>query len=406
MKYICSILLCIVICHSSCKTDDPKSTDGDIIEIDILAAMDDQRPFPLSRIVDSVEIIPLESSVDSYLVNTLSTFVGERHILLACNFQNKVYLFNRDGSFNRNIGRIGKGPGEFLSLSYCIFDSSQEHIIILDQKSQKLIKYSVENDLIKEVKVSENISTLFVDRMCEIDDKHFALIVRRPVVPVEDFHSILIFDFDLNQVGRQLPRTNDESLCLPKLSYHHFSRGSSGTLFYEAVFDTVYLINSSGPAKPLYHLKISENHLQFDDFRLRSQVPWKSRATVWSVYELDNYLFIPATNCMNSFLVVYDKKTRETYSVNSTINCQDGGKFSFENDIYGLEPVRLYFNQPKDGINTFFFRPQYEIAQNLIDIDCLRKQKASLPYLRDSLADMMETMTGNENVVFQIMHFK
>ncbi|MCX6259127.1 MAG: 6-bladed beta-propeller [Bacteroidia bacterium] len=406
MNRICLfVLFSLLVLNSSCSTPHSKSSQSDIIEIDILAAMKDQRPFPLSRIVDDMEIVPLENSIDSYFVNALSTVIGKQHILLACDFQNKVYLFNRNGSFVRNIGWLGEGPGEFLSLSYCIFDAKQEHIIILDQKGQKLIKYSVENEFIKEIKLPRNLERRIYDRLCEIDENRFALIVRRPMVPVNDFYSIEVFDFDLNHAGSQLPRVNNDSLCLPMLSYHEFTRGSSGTLFYEAVFDTVYRISSTGRARPLYHLKISDNHLKLEDFRLRSQVPWKSRAMVWGVYELKNFLFIPASDCMNPFLVVYDKKTKETYSVSQTVNCATG-KFSLENDIYGLEPVRLYFAQPKDGLNTFFFRPQVDIAQKEIDINCLRKQPVSRPDLRDKLADMMDSMTGDENAVLLIMHLK
>jgi len=394
----------MVLCFS-CSTPDLKSSKSDVIEIDILGAQGDQRPFPLSKIVNDVEIVPLENSKDSYFVNALSTVIGRKKILLVCNFQNKVYLFNRDGSFDRNIGWLGEGPGEFLSLSNCIFDAKQENIIILDVKGQKLIKYSAGNVFIKETKLPKKLERLFFDRMCEIDENHFALIVRRPMTPVDDFHSVQIFDFDLKLVGSQLPRANNDSLCLPNLSYHEFTRGSSGTLFYEAVFDTVYRISSKGPAKPVYYLKISDNHLKLEDFRLRAQVPWKSRATVWAVYELEDFLFIPASNCMNSFLVVYDKKTKETYSVSQTINCATGN-FSLENNIYGLEPVRLYFTQPKDRINTFFFRPQVDIAQKKIDINCLRKQDVSRPDLRDKLVHMMDSMTGDENAVLLIMHLK
>lgn len=68
---------------------------------------------PLSSIGSSVEYIALESSPESYFSVRRQISLSENYILVADKQLNRVLLFNRDGKFLRQIGKSGKGPGEF-----------------------------------------------------------------------------------------------------------------------------------------------------------------------------------------------------------------------------------------------------------------------------------------------------
>lgn len=58
-----------------------------------------------------------------------------------------ISLFSYDGSFIRNVGHIGRGPGEYLSLCHFDINPEKDLIYILDDMGRKIMVYSYSGEM-------------------------------------------------------------------------------------------------------------------------------------------------------------------------------------------------------------------------------------------------------------------
>jgi len=96
------------------------------------------------------------------------------------------------------LGSHLKGPGEFVKAWLAVLDPFEEYIIVADDGSYMLIKYSVSGEFIKERKMDELKYRSIFDEMRFINDNEFILVPRRPVRTHDGFASMLVYDLDLN----------------------------------------------------------------------------------------------------------------------------------------------------------------------------------------------------------------
>jgi len=82
--------------------------------LDLSSAIAHPENIKLSDFVESITYIPLATTYDVLVDKYPRIFVTKDYIITVT--ANKCFLFNRkDGSFNREIGRTGRGPGEYQS---------------------------------------------------------------------------------------------------------------------------------------------------------------------------------------------------------------------------------------------------------------------------------------------------
>jgi len=87
---------------------------------------------PLSKLVDSWDMVFLETT-DASMLPELHRFAVSENYLCVAGEGKPVKLFKSDGSFISDIGKIGRGPGEYNSTPYQI---------ILEEKSKSIFMTS------------------------------------------------------------------------------------------------------------------------------------------------------------------------------------------------------------------------------------------------------------------------
>ena len=115
------VVLLLVGCEDKnnkeyCKT---LFVDLDSIEADV------------NDVFSKIEIIPLETTDSSFVVYPKEIQIFEDIIYIYDIDRQKVFSFNMDGKFIRNIGRMGNGPGEYSWLSSISIDEKRERIQLL-----------------------------------------------------------------------------------------------------------------------------------------------------------------------------------------------------------------------------------------------------------------------------------
>lgn len=140
MKYLYISLAAgiLLLSANSCKqTAQPESRNPELQSlsenfINISVDRLEEKEFLLSEISENSEWIVLDSPEEA-LINYPSAFaISEQHLLITDIDQFPAKLFARDGRFLREIGTIGKGPEEYLSVvSPYLSDNGKEVWLLL-----------------------------------------------------------------------------------------------------------------------------------------------------------------------------------------------------------------------------------------------------------------------------------
>lgn len=118
------------------------SKDKRIIDLDLAKKM--ETLFLHSTLYKSVKIIPLETNKSCLigLINKLQ--VTDNFILVLDRSKaNSLYVFNKEGHFVRKIGRVGQGPGEYISIADFTVDRENGIVYISDGRLPRIHKYDL-----------------------------------------------------------------------------------------------------------------------------------------------------------------------------------------------------------------------------------------------------------------------
>lgn len=150
MKNILILLLLIINivgCNNKYEVVDASSNDAAMYTIDV----------PLDEIekedlLDNVNYIFLD---EKFLIGSVSRILFfNNKILIHDKIGERIVAFDMAGGYLFHINNKGKGPLEYLKISDFTIDKLNNEIIIYDDRSHKIIRYSIDKDkYIKEIKV-------------------------------------------------------------------------------------------------------------------------------------------------------------------------------------------------------------------------------------------------------------
>ena len=121
-KIFIYITLFACLCLYSCKE---KNIQSEIPEIS--PEYFTEQNYSLSYFSDDIEYIPLDSQV---LIGYTRTIEILDSLIFVSTFSPGLLLYNIDGKFIRQIGRKGKGPGEYEYCNFFAINISNQQIYI------------------------------------------------------------------------------------------------------------------------------------------------------------------------------------------------------------------------------------------------------------------------------------
>jgi len=147
---ILSFALYVVGCHSI--------TSQDFETIHVTENIVDA--ISIDDIFSEYKFVCLEAT-DSSLVGDSRKIVVKNDVIYVLDDQ-KIIQFSIQGGYLRTLDKLGRGPHEYLGIwDFCIFG---DEIIIWDQKSRSLFRYSLDNTYIDSFKLDDFAATI-----CPID---------------------------------------------------------------------------------------------------------------------------------------------------------------------------------------------------------------------------------------------
>jgi len=162
MKKPANCLILCLLCLYSCNTGDP-GNENNVIQLEEI--WNTEESVMLSELAGSIDYIPLQKSTDPGSVlpdpNRINVRMAGDNFLIYGR-ESVVKLFSGKGVFLRSIGGNGRGPGEYMQVGKILVTPDEDGIWIFES-SHKLINYSLEGVLKKELSLDNNVVQVSID---------------------------------------------------------------------------------------------------------------------------------------------------------------------------------------------------------------------------------------------------
>lgn len=135
--FILFILAFLLLTGCKSLSKEPASLEQEITlpyMIDIERNIDNVKELPVSLIANEIEYVPLET-IKNFLLKKIDKLSFTDSFIFVSDF-NKLLQFNRKGKFIRQIGKSGKGPGEYLYVMAFSINEQKSRIYIRDYTSE------------------------------------------------------------------------------------------------------------------------------------------------------------------------------------------------------------------------------------------------------------------------------
>jgi hypothetical protein len=346
-----------------------KRNEFNVIKLDEAFAHKEQ--VNLSRFVDNVHFVPLETSSKTIISQTALVDVSEEYIIVknnlgSMNFQ--ILLFERSsGKFLREISKNGRGPGEYHANSIIPFNQGTKEIYAISAK-REVLAYNLSGKPSRKIKIPE-----FIDP----EIKAFSRIMINPdhmldnnifcgyVINLQGWEKRKIIFFSDSGVIKVIPnRLTFEKSCsclmhFNSIAKEKFYKWNSGLYFLEPYCDTLYQVTKESLI-PRYYFDWGKHN-----------IPYFRQALIFHEGNYDNYFLITDINENNDFIFIrlfFDQKIYTAF-VNKKENkitfCKlsSSGRSGLTDDISGLMEVMphgfteknemVYIIQPADLFKWF-----------------------------------------------------
>ena len=318
-----------------------------IIPVDI----SQNNPLRLSEIADEIFSVELELTDESLLRSdwpARRVLLSENYIIIVQALE--IFVFDKEGRFVRQIGRVGQGPGEFTWLMDITIDESNKHLFITD--GRRIIRYHLNGEYIDEIVRPVQAS------MTEIhySDGHFLLSAQQFGFSEDRGHFMHSVFYRLDNTFQVVDsfdiRTDyfgwPEGLAIPLSSGSSVVRGLEAVYFYErAIPARLTQPTEIVASNTLYRL---ENLKRIPELRLSFRNDGIDRAgnrfiCIHTIFRSSRYVFSIYDNTLtgNRYQFVFDTKTGRGY------NMQDG----FIDDINHIDERILI--RPRITNSEYFY---------------------------------------------------
>ena len=121
------ILVILQFMHFSCGESRQEAVELETIYIDL----DKDNNSDWGNLFTDVEIIPLEFTSESMLVNIEKILLQDGNYLIFDKDRSIVYKFNDEGKFLSKLDKVGNGPGEYQSIYDVIINPYNDNIELM-----------------------------------------------------------------------------------------------------------------------------------------------------------------------------------------------------------------------------------------------------------------------------------
>lgn len=429
------ILFCLLL---SCSNGDKKNnTIGDtqekkITKVNLIDNLDKVvDAFYLSDFVDSIEILPLEiDQKHPFIEDQIDNLQITDKYIFFYSVKSGLLQYRRSGKFIRQIGSVGRGPGEYLLLRNYSINKKMNIIMGYSSWTHDLLMYDFEGKFLR----PENPLFLNTNDYLSVNlfGKYY-LIEQNSFVP-EITDTSHIFNFAITDslfnkakiLTDPTYRTRKAEIFAnrynPNDSWKNFYWGIPPVkkiysdymdfLYYGG--DTIYRINDKLDVAINYIIEKGA-HVPFDELHVRCHpLSYFDHVLVYDFQETAKYLFLDFGYKKYMYKARFNKNNGSVQMLRNDTPIKDiilsgrlysrrrEGKFpSFNNDLCGGSAFIPQWTDEKQWINLY---PAYKLVS--LNLDSLQQVNVKNPDKRDQLVKLIQNMKETDGPVLMIAHLK
>jgi len=261
-----STIIAIIFLVSSCLGRKDSKTNE--IEIDLSVNIDnaETRKLNLSELASDFKMVILETN-EAALLNSPSEFaLNDEYILIVDWDQKPAKLFTTEGKFIRDIGDIGVGPDEYLSVVSPHIDKKDNSIWLLlggnysHPKEGWIYVYNNSGELVNKISTFVRSEDQSANRVLIHNNK----VIKPANVNSKNMIAIKSIDSEKDiKIKNRVPSdyftyTTNTSIVYPFEDNYHLKIGES---------DTIYSLSPEGNVTPI--ATVFTNRFKFDEVKIK-----------------------------------------------------------------------------------------------------------------------------------------
>ncbi|WP_148372095.1 6-bladed beta-propeller [Bacteroides bouchesdurhonensis] len=350
----------------SCHSNSPNDLSPEIPVIDIAKAWDNnnKKVINASELFSNVEYIPLETN-DKYLIDKIPHYyITDKFILIG------GFLFNKKGDFVVKLGKIGQGPGEFISAKDELFNEDRKEFYALDNYTNYIHVYDINNHYLRSIPVPTFRNNFFL-----IDKDQLLITNRRglfSITPESCEYSYIIIGVEK---GDTLYKHTSISLSELKeikhisgVPFDAFWTYNDTMSYYDGIRDTIYALKKGRIDYPRYIVDFGKYK---DLKKIKNTLPADYKMGMYmkiiTIHEYKNYLKLNITYNMEHKTIVYNKTNKSTFVLDNIQKDIDG--------ICGEGSYIWPYDLNKDQINMITSKSGKKIREEDNPIIIIKKER-------------------------------
>lgn len=372
----------VIIILLSCNYDSNRKNEINLLSIE-------NRKLSLSDFADSIKYIPLDGTI---LIKFINKIEIDDSLFIISTSPDGILIFNYDGKLVRKIGKIGRGPSEYLNGVNFTIDKLKNNILVYNGMGN-VLKYDYLGNYLGNFSLPTEIT------IGKIDFYNATLMISYPLITskVKQCSQFLIIDslanIIIDQKNTNYFFTSDALSFTSTLTYYF----KNNVHYWNQYNDTIYQLDNS-LIKKKYILKKGKYKLtpefvsNIKDFK-----NLENFIVIRDILESRKYLFFIYDLFNRQNLTIYNKEAQITFS---TIKL-DNNEFRLINDLDNGVSFCPQIIFERNGNEYMAMEVgSYELLEHIKDIN-LSNKSSSLELRRLSYS-----LNENDNPLLMLVRLK
>lgn len=343
MRYF--VIVFVILLFEGCS--DKKAKNEELLTIDVSDAFRQMKNVSLSKFITSISYIPLESNANS-LISEYPTIKVEDFIIIRnlSSSQTPLLLYEKKtGKFIREIGKLGKGPGEYSVAVSDFYNSDKKLVYTMDYTHRFIKILNVRSEYLDGFRMPEIIEPSLMGGVYRLRFGTFlndSVYVSYTTNENGEMSSKIVL-FTGNRIIKIFPnflkwgngdpnKTKNGTIGGPI-----FFRWNKNLFFKETFNDTLFQIKLSSLI-PRIVFNYGKYGLQYEQQDRMQKSDGQLNFNYFIITDIDenlNYIFFQLSYMKKSYTCFYDK-TKKATTICAPIN---GTLSGLIDDINGFMPI-------------------------------------------------------------------
>jgi hypothetical protein len=308
-----------------------ESTNSKIVVLNMAESFRNQKDVPLSLIVNKITYVPLESIPTALISGNARFEITNDYIIvrqLVGGQKYQILLFNRiTGKFIREIGKNGRGPGEYKIWSLVPFNEYKKELYAINS-SGELLKYDLSGNNTGKIEIPEFFDTNIPETTDSKVNNQRILLTADNLLDSNIFAGYIVNNsgwekrklvlFSEDKITKIFPNSltykkdNQAGFGVPPIGgFSKFYKLGNKLNFIEAFCDTIYQVTKDSMI-PRYYFNWGQFNAPYSEqITIRSDGHYWDYFYIENIAESNNYIFAYLIFKQSGYGVLVDKRNNK-----------------------------------------------------------------------------------------------